>query len=29
MMVAELPSHVGDDAAKATWLWRDIDAESC
>jgi hypothetical protein len=23
-----LPSHTGDDAARVTWLWRDVDAES-
>jgi hypothetical protein len=24
-----LPSHAGDGAIKVTWLWRDVDAESC
>jgi hypothetical protein len=24
-----LPSHAGDDATEASWLWRDVAAESC
>jgi hypothetical protein len=24
-----LPSHTGDGTAGATWLWHDVDAESC
>jgi hypothetical protein len=24
-----LSSHTGDGAAKETWLWRDVDVESC
>jgi hypothetical protein len=24
-----MPSHVGDDIARATWPWRDVYAESC
>jgi hypothetical protein len=29
MLVTVLPSHVGDDAAEATWSRHDVDAESC
>jgi hypothetical protein len=29
MLVTMLSSHAGDDAAKATWPLRDIEAESC
>jgi hypothetical protein len=29
MLATMLPSHAFDDAAKATWLWRDVDAELC
>jgi hypothetical protein len=29
MLVMELPSPVGDDAAGVTWLRRDVDVESC
>jgi hypothetical protein len=27
--VMSLPSHAGDDTAEASWLWRDVAAESC
>jgi hypothetical protein len=27
--VMSLPSHAGDDATEATWLWRDVSTESC
>jgi hypothetical protein len=29
MLTAMQPRHAGDSAAKATWLWRDVDAKSC
>jgi hypothetical protein len=27
--VMSAPSHAGDDAAEATWPWRDVSAEPC
>jgi hypothetical protein len=24
-----LSSHAGDDVVEVTWLWRDVDIESC
>jgi hypothetical protein len=24
----KMPSHAGNDAARVTWPWRDVDAES-
>jgi hypothetical protein len=29
MLVMVLLSHAGDDTVEATWLQRDVDAESC
>jgi hypothetical protein len=29
MLATMLLSHAGDGAAEATWLWRDVDVESC
>jgi hypothetical protein len=29
MLAMVLPSHVGNGAAEVTWLWHDIDVESC
>jgi hypothetical protein len=29
MLAMVLSSHAGDGFAKATWSWRDVDAESC
>jgi hypothetical protein len=29
MLATVLPSHAGDGAAEANWLWRNVDVESC
>jgi hypothetical protein len=29
MLATKLSSHAGDDTVEATWLRRDVDAESC
>jgi hypothetical protein len=29
MLAMVLPSHAGDGATEVTWLWCDVDVESC
>jgi hypothetical protein len=29
MMAMVLPGHAGDSATKVTWLWYNVDAETC
>jgi hypothetical protein len=29
LLATALPSPTGDGVAEATWLWSDVDAESC